>query len=61
VNLVYAFVGLQDSYELDDFSVKRQGIVTALVACCPRRSAPYVYRAITTTAYGADSLLKLYH
>lgn len=46
VNLVYAFVGVQDSYELDDFSAKRQGIVTALVACCPRRSAPYVHRAI---------------
>jgi len=61
VNLVYAFVGLQDSYELDDFSAKRQGTVTALVACCPRRSAPYVHRAIPTTAYGADSLLKLYH
>jgi len=42
VNLVYAFVGLQDSYELDDFSPKRQGIVTALVACCPRKSTPYV-------------------
>lgn len=61
VNLVYAFVGLQDSYELDDFSVKRQGIVTALVACCPRRSAPYVRHVIPTTAYESDSLLKLYH
>lgn len=43
VNIVYAFVGLQDSYELDDFSMKRQGIVTALVACCPRKSAPCVH------------------
>jgi len=42
VNLVYIFLGLQDSYELDGFSTKRQGIVTALVACCPRKSAPYV-------------------
>ena len=60
VNLVYAFVGLQDSYELDDFPAKRQGIVTALVACCPRKSAPYVHRAIPTTVHGADSLLQLY-
>ena len=61
VNLVYAFVGLQNSYELDDFSAKRQQIVTALVACCPRKSVPYVYRAIPTTAHGADSFLQLHH
>ena len=40
VNLVYAFVGLQNSYELGGFSAKRQGILTALVACCPKKSAP---------------------
>ena len=61
VNLVYTFVGLQNSYELDDFSPKRQGIVTALVACCPRKSAPYVHRAISTAVLGADSPLQLYH
>ena len=54
VNLVYAFVGLQNSYELDDFSTKRQGIVAALVACCPRKSAPYVYRAIPAIMHEAD-------
>ena len=60
VNLVYAFVGLQNSYELDDFSTKRQGIVTALVACCPRKSAPYGCRTIPINMREADSLLQLY-
>lgn len=51
VNLVYAFVGLQDSYELDDFSTKRQGIVTALVACCPKKSAPCVNCTVLVTTH----------
>jgi telomere length regulation protein len=38
-NLVYGFVGLQDNFELDGFEVKRQGILIALVACCPRIAA----------------------
>lgn len=59
VNLVYAFVGLQNSYELDDFSTKRQGIVTALVACCPRKSALYVRHVIPITMREADSPLQL--
>ena len=61
VNLVYAFIGLQDSYELDDFSTKRQGIVTALVACCPRKSAPYVNRVILVAMYEIDSPLQVYY
>ncbi len=40
VNLVYGFLGLQDKYELEGFAEKRQGIVNALVACAPRKSAP---------------------
>lgn len=42
VNLVYALVGLQDTYELEDFEVKRQGALNALIACAPRKAAPYV-------------------
>ena len=61
MNLVYVFLGLQDSYELDDFSTKRQGIITALVACCPQKSAPYV-RCLVPIAMGeTDSYLQLYH
>ncbi|KAF9653888.1 hypothetical protein BDM02DRAFT_3086639 [Thelephora ganbajun] len=54
VNLVYAFVGLQNSYELDDFSAKRQGIVTALVACCPRKSAPCIIEEFFKNQYSID-------
>lgn len=55
VNLVYAFIGLQNAYELDDFSTKRQGILTALVACCPRKSALYVHRAMPISMHEANS------
>lgn len=39
-NLVYGFVGLQNNFDLLEFDVKQQGILTALVVCCPRVSAP---------------------
>ena len=61
VNLVYLFVGLQDSYELDDFSAKRQGIVTALVACCPRKSAPYVHHGMHVAMHETDTPLQLHY
>ncbi|KAF9793253.1 telomere length regulation protein-domain-containing protein [Thelephora terrestris] len=54
VNLVYAFIGLQNSYDLDEFSAKRQGIVTALVACCPRRSAPCLIEEFFKNQYSID-------
>lgn len=38
--MVYGFAGLQDNYELDGFDEKRQAALTALVACCPQKSAP---------------------
>lgn len=56
MNLAYAFIGLQDSYELDEFSTKRQGIVTALVACCPQKSAPYVHHVTQIIIHEADCL-----
>ena len=40
INLVYGFIGLQDNYDLDNFSQKRQAALNALVACCPRKAAP---------------------
>lgn len=40
VNLTYGFVGLQDNFDLEDFDDKRQDILNALVACCPRKTAP---------------------
>jgi len=61
VNLIFAFVGLQNSYELDDFSTKRQGIATALVACCPRKSAPYVNRVGPPDTHETDLPPQLYY
>lgn len=61
VNLVYAFIGLQNSYELNDFSTKRQGIVTALVACCPKKSAPCVHHIVTVVIHETNWFLQLYH
>ena len=43
VNLVYGLVGLQNNYDVDGFETKRQGALVALIACCPRKAAPYVY------------------
>jgi telomere length regulation protein len=40
VNIGYGLVGLQDNFDLPNFSEKRQRAVTALVACCPRKAAP---------------------
>lgn len=39
VNLTYGFVGLQDNFDLEMFDTKRQDILNALVACCPRKAA----------------------
>ncbi len=40
MNLVHALVGLNNNYELDDFDLKRQAALNALVACCPQKAAP---------------------
>lgn len=40
VNLVYAFVGLNNNYELDGFDRKRQNALNALVAYFPQNAAP---------------------
>ncbi|EJC98569.1 uncharacterized protein FOMMEDRAFT_113710 [Fomitiporia mediterranea MF3/22] len=54
VNLVYAFVGLQNNYELDEFDQKRQAAVTALVACCPRKAAPTIIDEFFKNQYSTD-------
>jgi len=43
VNLVYAFLGLQDNFDLEGFSEKRQGAMNALVSCAPRKAPPSVF------------------
>lgn len=42
VNLVIAVIGLQDSFELDNFDQHKLSIMSALVACCPTKVSPYV-------------------
>ena len=39
-NLAHAFIGLQDNYDMDHFEARREKILIALVACCPRIAAP---------------------
>lgn len=40
VDVAQAAISLSDPYHLDDFEKKRQGLVTALVACSPRNVPP---------------------
>ncbi|KZV98748.1 hypothetical protein EXIGLDRAFT_285525 [Exidia glandulosa HHB12029] len=42
VNLVFALVCLQDTYDSPSFLENRQRALTALVACCPTKAAPAV-------------------
>ncbi|KDQ59511.1 hypothetical protein JAAARDRAFT_205548 [Jaapia argillacea MUCL 33604] len=54
VNLVYGLVGLQDTFELDGFDVKRQRALNALVVCCPRKAAPTVIQEFFKNQYSTD-------
>jgi hypothetical protein len=57
VNLVYALLGLQDNFDLDGFSEKRQGAMNALVSCAPRKAPPSVLFFILFTASNPPSSL----
>ncbi|KAK0197314.1 telomere length regulation protein-domain-containing protein [Armillaria mellea] len=39
-NLTYGLIALQNSYKLKNFDTRRQNALVALVACCPRKTAP---------------------
>ncbi|KAJ6513868.1 telomere length regulation protein-domain-containing protein [Mycena vitilis] len=54
VNLVYGFVGLQNNYELEGFSMKRQGALNALVYCAPRTAAPCIIEEFFKNQYSTD-------
>ena len=43
--LVVQSLALSDPFDLEDFEVRRQGIIIALTACSPRHVAPYVKRS----------------
>lgn len=52
-NLVYALASLQDNYDLEGFEEKRQGALTALAACSPRKAAPALSEALFQNQYSA--------
>ncbi|KAJ7109184.1 telomere length regulation protein-domain-containing protein [Mycena epipterygia] len=54
VNLVYGLVGLQNNYELEGFSTKRQGALNALVSCAPRIAAPCIIEEFFKNQYSTD-------
>ncbi|KAL1693406.1 telomere length regulation protein-domain-containing protein [Schizophyllum commune] len=53
-NLVYGLVALQDNFDLEGFEEKRQGALTALVACCPMKAAPALAEALFQNQYSAQ-------
>ncbi|KAI6005995.1 telomere length regulation protein-domain-containing protein [Pisolithus albus] len=53
-NLVYGFIVLNNNYELEDFDDKRQRIVTALVACCPKVVAPCMIEEFFKSQYSTE-------
>lgn len=53
-NLVYGFIVLNNNYDLEDFDNKRQRIVTALVACCPKVVAPCVIEEFFKSQYSTE-------
>lgn len=55
VNLVYGFLSLHDNFDLTEFDEKRQGIMNALIACAPRKAAPYVHPSRSTFCTGRST------
>ncbi|PPQ89059.1 hypothetical protein CVT25_006431 [Psilocybe cyanescens] len=54
VNLVHAFLSLQDNFDLDGFSEKRQAALTALVACAPTKATPALIQEFFKNQYSTD-------
>ncbi|KAF8845019.1 hypothetical protein BDN67DRAFT_942632 [Paxillus ammoniavirescens] len=53
-NLVYGFGSLNNNFDLDDFDNKRQRIMVALVACCPRVAAGCVIEEFFKNQYSTE-------
>ncbi|KIK95305.1 hypothetical protein PAXRUDRAFT_140993 [Paxillus rubicundulus Ve08.2h10] len=53
-NLVYGFGSLNNNFDLDDFDDKRQRIMVALVACCPRVAAGCVIEEFFKNQYSTE-------
>lgn len=54
VNLVHALLALNNNFELAKFDEHRQAALTALVACCPHRTAPSVVEEFFRNQYSMD-------
>ncbi|KAJ7063112.1 telomere length regulation protein-domain-containing protein [Mycena amicta] len=54
VNLVYGLVGAQNNYEIEDFGMKRQAALTAMVYCVPRIAAPCIVEEFFKNQYSTD-------
>ncbi|TFY68920.1 hypothetical protein EVJ58_g735 [Rhodofomes roseus] len=54
VNLAYGFLALKDNYDLDGFDEKRQAVLNALVASCPRKAAPALIEQFFHNQYSTD-------
>ncbi|KAI0340651.1 hypothetical protein BDW22DRAFT_1360072 [Trametopsis cervina] len=59
VNLTYGFLGLQNSYNLDDFDEKRQKALNALVACCPHKAAQSLIEEFFRNQYSTEQRFAL--
>ncbi|KAK0503045.1 telomere length regulation protein-domain-containing protein [Armillaria luteobubalina] len=53
-NLTYGLVALQNSYKLENFDTRRQSALVALVACCPRKTAPCLIDEFFKNQYNVD-------
>ncbi|KAF8876511.1 telomere length regulation protein-domain-containing protein [Gymnopilus junonius] len=54
VNLVYALLSLQNNFDLESFSEKRQNALSALVACSPRKAPPVLVHEFFKNQYSVD-------
>ncbi|KAJ7219093.1 telomere length regulation protein-domain-containing protein [Mycena pura] len=54
VNLAYGLVGLQNNYDMEGFSAKRQGALNALVACAPSIAASCIIEEFFKNQYSTD-------
>ncbi|KAF8964663.1 telomere length regulation protein-domain-containing protein [Flammula alnicola] len=54
VNLAYALLSLQDNFDLEGFSDKRQCALNALVAGAPRKAAPALIQEFFKNQYAVD-------
>ncbi|KAF6764869.1 telomeric DNA binding protein [Ephemerocybe angulata] len=54
VNLEYSLLSLNDNYEIEGFSAKRQGAMIALVSCAPRQAAPALIEEFFKNQYSVE-------